>query len=434
MAHYQTFPDISGSSQSFEKLKTLKLPPLKDVSFLDVGCNEGFFCGFAKFQGAKRVVGIDHNKSFIDQAKNRFPGIDFVCQAWDQPVSGPFDVILLASALHYANDQKKLIDSLIEYLSPRGTLVLEIGLSYESGNKWVSVTRSIDERTFPTHAKLASILEPYAWKIMGPSVDQVGDPLSRVVVHINKRMPYAYLLMLPSGFGKTTVSRQLSTAKDMCYVSGDVLLREISQDKQTCDSKLKALVKKNYASEKIAPLVENIFQQNLGAQWVDLWLSRARNGNVLIDSYVPEQFWGFITRHISDKGFVPIQLTWNLIGSKLHKTHEYAEMAAAYLEHLESLYGCHDNTYLSSKTNIFKKLFKTKQSTCGANVVDFSEIRPSDLPLDFDADEYLCLHPDVAHAGVNPALHYLKHGKREGRQYKRDHLPKIKMQSGTDLE
>ena len=40
------------------------------------------------------------------------------------------------------------------------------------------------------------------------------------------------------------------------------------------------------------------------------------------------------------------------------------------------------------------------------------------LPRDFDGARYLVLHPDVAEAGVDPAHHYLTHGRFEGRAYK----------------
>lgn len=41
------------------------------------------------------------------------------------------------------------------------------------------------------------------------------------------------------------------------------------------------------------------------------------------------------------------------------------------------------------------------------------------LPDDFDKDYYLQVNPDVAAAGVDPALHYLQNGYDEGRIYKR---------------
>ncbi|MCY4386899.1 MAG: phytanoyl-CoA dioxygenase family protein [Desulfurellaceae bacterium] len=46
------------------------------------------------------------------------------------------------------------------------------------------------------------------------------------------------------------------------------------------------------------------------------------------------------------------------------------------------------------------------------------EIPAYRLPGDFDGARYLTLHPDVAEAGVDPAYHYMTHGRFEGREYK----------------
>jgi GT2 family glycosyltransferase len=43
----------------------------------------------------------------------------------------------------------------------------------------------------------------------------------------------------------------------------------------------------------------------------------------------------------------------------------------------------------------------------------YLHLRRSDL---FDADYYLSRYPDVSHAGLNPLMHYVEHGHREGRQ------------------
>lgn len=46
--------------------------------------------------------------------------------------------------------------------------------------------------------------------------------------------------------------------------------------------------------------------------------------------------------------------------------------------------------------------------------------QPSGLPADFDADAYLDLNPDVAAGAADPAMHYLRHGRQEGRRYRSD--------------
>ena len=122
MAQYQSFPDATGDSRTLEKLKALKLPDLAGRDFLDVGCNEGFFCGFAKFAGAQRSVGIDRSAAFIARARQRFPACDILERDWNRLPEGPFDVVLLASALHYADDQAALVHRLVDLLAPDGTV------------------------------------------------------------------------------------------------------------------------------------------------------------------------------------------------------------------------------------------------------------------------------------------------------------------------
>jgi hypothetical protein len=46
------------------------------------------------------------------------------------------------------------------------------------------------------------------------------------------------------------------------------------------------------------------------------------------------------------------------------------------------------------------------------------EIIRTELPPDFNEEEYLKLNPDVAQTGVAPAWHYQHHGAREGRKFK----------------
>src|SRR5262249_16871302 len=43
----------------------------------------------------------------------------------------------------------------------------------------------------------------------------------------------------------------------------------------------------------------------------------------------------------------------------------------------------------------------------------YLRVRRSD---EFDAEYYLSRYPDVSHAGLNPLMHYVEHGRREGRQ------------------
>ena len=409
MPQYQSFPNAIGSSKSLEKLQALRLPPLAGLSFLDVGCNEGFFCGFAKHQGASRVLGLDRSAEFIDRAKARFPDLEFRCQSWDDPIDETFDVILLASALHYAEDQEALVHKLIGLLNPGGTLVLEIGMAQESGNAWVTIKRSIDERQFPTHGKIAFMLDAYAWKIIGRSVDQAGDPLSRVVVHIQHKRPYAFLLLSPSGYGKSTITRSLATAQNVTRIAGDQLISQINQGKVSCHEGIQELIRRDFDPAQFSLIIENIFQSGLGNHWVDVWLDKANDKDVIIDSYVPEGFWSTVTTRVKERGFVPVQLVWDLIGPKLFDRDTYSQLASSYLQALD---GDHTNPSNTGETNLIGRVFQRKPKRPTDQLPDAT------LPEDFDPEEYLRLHPDVEQAGMNPSFHYLRHGITEGRRYK----------------
>jgi len=49
-----------------------------------------------------------------------------------------------------------------------------------------------------------------------------------------------------------------------------------------------------------------------------------------------------------------------------------------------------------------------------------SAVESAQLPSDFDAATYLQLNPDVAASGIDAGLHYVCHGRDEGRAYRRD--------------
>jgi SAM-dependent methyltransferase len=118
-----------------------------------------FFVAMPALMAPSEVVGIDKSKVAVDRAKARFPDCQFFAQSWEQLPEGKFDVILLASALHYAEDQAALIHRLMDSLQDDGTLVLEIGLAPSGESEWVRVKRSIDERLFPSRGKLGEILD-----------------------------------------------------------------------------------------------------------------------------------------------------------------------------------------------------------------------------------------------------------------------------------
>lgn len=312
---YQSFPDASGDSRTLDKLKALRLPGLEGRSFLDVGCNEGFFCGFARFQGATRAVGVDRSALFIERARARFPGCEFHQQGWERLPEGPFDVILLASALHYAEDQPALVRALVERLSPDGTLVLELGIVSSRKAEWTRVKRGIDEREFPSMPMLREMLAGYAWKWMGPSVPQDGDPVARHVVHVGHRRPVAYLLMQPPGYGKSSLASMLFPRAGVPVVSGDQEIGLVAQGKSAPSTALREAIVEGYSPFHLDRTIDRIFERGLAGDLVSLWLAQAHSGDLAVDAYVPASRHGEVERLLESRGYLPVRLEWDRVGS-----------------------------------------------------------------------------------------------------------------------
>lgn len=208
---YQSFGDIQGDSDSYGKLQAIRLPDLSGKSFLDVGCNAGYFCHAALRAGASKVVGLDASLKEIEAARMNFPAATFHAGSWDTLPEGEFDVVILLSALHYAGDQAELIERLMGKVARNGLLVLEVGIAPGLTAEWVATKRAIDTRLFPTMAQMQKLLERYTYRLIGRSVSQAGDPNPRFVFHVWHRKPVVLACLGDSGVGKSDLARLVAS-------------------------------------------------------------------------------------------------------------------------------------------------------------------------------------------------------------------------------
>lgn len=339
MAQYQSFPGVDGDSLTLEKLKAMRMPPLEGRSFLDVGCNEGFFCGFAKFFGANRSIGIDHAAAFVDRARVRFPDCEFLHRGWDRLPDETFDVILLASALHYAEDQGALLRRLMERINPGGTLVLELGVSDRPGDEWVKVQRGIDERLFPTWGKLHELLQDYAWKHVGVSVTQRGDPVRRHVVHVSARRPVAYLLMQPPAYGKSSIARSLFAPAGLKVVAGDNVMIQVARGKLAAPPALQAVIVQDFSPFTIDKTIRRVFAGGLGPELVALWVEQGGARDFAIDAFVPPENQAEVIAALDAAGKMPVQLNWERVGAPPPPAKTTDAQAEAYFRRLRERFG-----------------------------------------------------------------------------------------------
>lgn len=91
---------------------------------LDAGCGPGFVAASAKLLGAD-VEGIDFSKGMVEQAKDRFPDINFaVADVEDLPARDEtFDAVLSNIVLFHVTDPEKAMSEARRVLKPNGRFV-----------------------------------------------------------------------------------------------------------------------------------------------------------------------------------------------------------------------------------------------------------------------------------------------------------------------
>jgi hypothetical protein len=211
-------------------------------------------------------------------------------------------------------------------------LVLELGIVSSRESEWVEVERGIDRRTFPTMAKLREVLDGLAWKWMGTSVSQDGDPVARHVMHVSRRRPVAYLLMQPPAYGKTTIAGGLFPGAGIPIVSGDQKIAEIAQGRLKAPSKLAGAVSRGYSPFRIDEAVRRVFDAGAGIDLVRLWSDEAAGRDFALDAYVPSEQHAAVEQHLIGLGYLPVHLQWNRVGALLPGALVVEERADAFFQ------------------------------------------------------------------------------------------------------
>lgn len=384
---YQDFPWQPGGSQSFNKLLALSLPALQGKSVLDVGCNAGFFCGWAAFQKASRVKGIDKSPSFIDQARTWFPECSFSCMDWNNLGRERFDVILCLSAIHYAEDQKQMIDLLMSRCNPEGLLVLELGVAEGDAEEFIPVERRItatttDTRLFPTEPMLRRLLADYSFKYMGRSVSQAGDPTPRHVYHIHHKKPLAVLLLDEHYAGKSSFVEAV-IKPGLTRIFGERVYHQIADGELPASPALQNLMVYEPGTRHMIPprITRAVCKAGLLPELMAVFASLTGKNDAVIEHYIPEEYRLEACELLEQAGFYVVDIA--LFAARKKPWFTRRPPYARYLSYLE---------YLKEISTI-------------------------------DEDAYLAANPSVAQAvaeGIMPSgqYHYWHFGKREKRKVK----------------
>lgn len=106
------------------------LPPLRGLRVVDLGCGFGWFCRWARVQGAASVVGIDVSTNMLARATadTTDPGITYRQADLDglELPTSEFDVAYTSLTLHYLADLDGLMTTVRRSLAPGGVLVASV--------------------------------------------------------------------------------------------------------------------------------------------------------------------------------------------------------------------------------------------------------------------------------------------------------------------
>jgi SAM-dependent methyltransferase len=268
---YQSFPDATGASDSAGKLESLRLPERLDgKAVLDIACNEGFFCQEAWRRGASRVVGIDKQPLALGAARKRDDRTDYRLMDWSQlsELDESFDVVLLLSALHYAEHPRRLLRDALGRLTADGTLILECGIAPGREPEWRLVERPSGEVRHPTASMLRQTFSGCVIRRLGPSVAQSGDPVPRFVFRIKRRAPTVMLIAGGGGSGKSTLAKHLKS-KSVRVIRLDPLIKHMRR--WSSDEELTKLCEEEIANAggKLGPVGRRLAREGLEARFAD---------------------------------------------------------------------------------------------------------------------------------------------------------------------
>lgn len=260
----QNSDDSPEDIDSKKKLPRLHLPlDMKGKKFLDIRCNEGFFCVEATRRGAQ-AVGLDENEKAIEAARRRSPNLDFRHHSWARLPEGQFDVILLSSALHYESRPEELLDRIAVSLTADGLFVLEAGAIPHPRKTWVEAGRFGENFLYPTlNLLMENMLSEFSVRLLGKSIDQKDDPVGRYVFHCRKYKSIVMVASGDSGIGKTTLAVELSKVGIIRF-SVDSAVEQMAHNAFKPSGELFSFIAQRFDISRIDKLTKEIVDAGLG--------------------------------------------------------------------------------------------------------------------------------------------------------------------------
>ena len=148
------------------------LPPLRGLRVLDLGCGFGWFCRWARQQGAAHVEGIDVSAKMLarSRATTQDPAITYIKADMEHLMLSPdsFNLVYSSLALHYIANLDRLLSQVSRSLIPGGSLIFSVEhpiYTAPSDPRW-SMT-SAGHKTWPVDRYLDEGPRSTDWLVSG---------------------------------------------------------------------------------------------------------------------------------------------------------------------------------------------------------------------------------------------------------------------------
>jgi ubiquinone/menaquinone biosynthesis C-methylase UbiE len=150
------------------------LPDLRGRAVLDLGCGYGWFCRWAREQGAAEVVGLDVSRKMLVRAREttRDKAIRYR-QADLETVELPAaacDLVYSSLALHYVAGLSALLAKIHRALAPDGSLVCSVEHPIFTATRQGWIERADGRKLWPVEGYLAEGPRHYDW--LGKGVEK----------------------------------------------------------------------------------------------------------------------------------------------------------------------------------------------------------------------------------------------------------------------
>ncbi len=118
-----------GGAPEWPTLRAL-LPDLQGRKVVDLGCGFGWFCRWARQQGAAHVLGIDVSERMLARSRDAAPDPAITYTRTDMEQlelpAGAFDLVYSSLALHYVENLSGLLSQAYRSLVQGGALVFSV--------------------------------------------------------------------------------------------------------------------------------------------------------------------------------------------------------------------------------------------------------------------------------------------------------------------